>query len=68
MDAVKSRKLRCQGLSERLGEVLGWDPWRGGCDNIMDLREKGELKPLLQEARATDRTVSMIRLCLVEEL
>ena len=40
-------------LSERLAEVLGWDPWRGGCDNIMDLREKGELKPLLQEAAVT---------------
>lgn len=26
----------------------------GGCDNIMDLREKGELKPLLQEANAID--------------
>eukprot|EP00439_Symbiodinium_sp_Y106_P065242 s1446_g10.t1 len=25
----------------------------GGCDNIMDLREKGELKPLLQEAAVT---------------
>ncbi|CAE7036234.1 SEP1 [Symbiodinium sp. CCMP2592] len=35
----------------------------GGCDNIMDLREKGELKPLLQEdalaqvAPATPKTV-----------
>ena len=24
--------------------------WPGGCDNIMELRDKGQLKPLLQEA------------------
>ncbi|CAE7233966.1 GRXC6 [Symbiodinium sp. CCMP2456] len=46
-------QLLLQCLLSSVFRPASWYPWRGGCDNIMELREKGELKPLLQEAGAT---------------